>query len=54
MQLNCSFTVAKSLAKAISTGLDTLQKLAGRDIMTMDEIGKLAVEAKADKGSEND
>ncbi len=43
---NCSFTVAKTLAKNLEQGISKLEGLAGREIMTVDEIARLLAQQK--------
>ena len=40
--LNCSFTVAKTLAQTLTAGIQGLEKLSGREIMTVNDIARLA------------
>ena len=46
--LNCSFTTAKTLAIALGNGIKHLEEIAGREIMTVDDIVQLSTKVKAE------
>ena len=44
--LNCSFTIAKTLAKGLDKAVNNLETVAGREIMTVDDIARSFSKAK--------